>query len=91
MENAWFNKKKDLKNVPKANILILGIDTLKNTRHYVNNNYENCYYNFFLDWINQLALDFPNLKIVYKHHNDYLQDSRERKKFSNRSRDLSKK
>ena len=83
MENAWFNKKKDLKNVPKANILILGINTLKNTRHYVNNNYENCYYNFFLNWINQLALDFPNLKIVYKHHNDYLQDSRERKKFSN--------
>ena len=65
MENAWFNKKKDLKNVPNSNILILGINTLKNTRHYVNNIYENSYYNLFLDWINQLALDFPNLKIVY--------------------------
>ena len=83
MENAWFNKKKDLKNVPNSNILILGINTLKNTRHYVNNIYENSYYNLFLDWINQLALDFPNLKIVYKHHNDYLEDPKERKKLSN--------
>ena len=83
MEDAWFNKKKDLKNVPKSNILILGINTLNNTRHYVNNIYENSYYNFFLDWINQLALDFPDLKIVYKHHSNYLQDPKERKKFLN--------
>ena len=83
MENAWFNKKKDLKNVPKSNILILGINTLKNTRHYVNNNYENSYYNLFLDWINQLALDFPNLKIIYKHHSNYMTDPKERKKILN--------
>ena len=81
MENAWFNKKKDFRNVPKSNVIILGINTLKNTRHYVNNIYENSYYNFFLDWINQLALDFPNLKIIYKHHNDYMLDIREKKTY----------
>lgn len=83
MENAWFSKKKDFRNVPKSNIIILGINTLKNTRHYVNNIYENSYYNSFLDWINQLALDFPNLKIIYKHHNDYMLDIKEKKKLIN--------
>lgn len=82
MENDWFNKKKDLKNVPKSDVLIVGINTLRNTNHYVNNVYKNDYYNIFLDWINQLAEDFPKLKIILKHHKNYTLDTAENKKMS---------
>ena len=83
MENAWFNKKKDLKNVPFSNILILGINTLRNDNHYVNNVYEKNYYDHFLGWLKKLSHDFPNLKIIQKHHNYYTKDSREVEKLQN--------
>lgn len=88
MEGAWFNKKKDLKNVPTSNVLILGINTLKNTRHHVNKIYSKNYYDFFLNWINKLAVDFPNLKIILKHHNDYMKDPIEKDKLLNSKVDI---
>ena len=72
--------KKGFKNVPTSNVLILGINTLKNTRHHVNKIYSKNYYDFFLNWINKLAVDFPNLKIILKHHNDYMKDPIEKDK-----------
>ncbi len=83
MENNWFNKKKDLKNVPFSNVIILGINTKYSHRHYVNHIYEENYYNLFLSWINKLSLDFPNLKIIHKHHSDYENDPKEEKKMVN--------
>ena len=70
METKWCQKKKDLKNVPKSDILILGQNTLYNTRHYNNNNYEKDFYEIYLDWLIKLSNDFPHKKIIYKFH-DY--------------------
>lgn len=80
MENDWFNKKKAIKNTPSSDILILGINTLNTTFHYVNEYYENDYYNIFLNWIKKLDEDFPNLNIILKHHNNYKTDPKERVK-----------
>ena len=55
----------------------MGINTLYNDRHYINYQYENSYYNLFLNWINQLAFDFPELNFIIKHHNSYEEDPRE--------------
>ena len=79
MENDWFNKKKDLKRIPNSDVLILGINTFKNSYHHVSNVYENDYYNIYLNWINKLVLDFPNLKILLKHHSNHLKDPKERR------------
>ena len=70
METKWYKKKKDLKNVPKSDILILGQNTLYNTRHHNNNNYEKDFYEIYLDWLIKLSNDFPHKKIIYKFH-DY--------------------
>ena len=79
MEDQWFSKKKDLNLVPKSDILILGINTLNNNRHYINNVYENNYYFHFLNWIVKLREDFPEKKIILKHHANYLKDKKEKK------------
>ena len=63
METKWYQKKKDLKNVPKSDILILGQNTLYNTRHYNNNNYEKDFYEIYLDWLIKLSNDFPHKKL----------------------------
>lgn len=80
MEDSWYKKKKDFKNVPKADILILGVNTLYNTRHYVNNNYKKDYYGAYLNWLKNLSKDFPSKKIILKYHNDYTIDPQEQKK-----------
>jgi glycosyltransferase involved in cell wall biosynthesis len=79
MENAWFKKKKDLKKVPKTDVLILGINTLFNHRHYVNNFYKEDYYGSYLKWLKKLSIEFPEKKFVLKHHGDYTNDPEERK------------
>ena len=76
MENAWFKKKKDLKNISKTNILILGINTELNDRHHINKDYVITYYKF-LNWIKLTSQKFPNKKIQVKHHNDKIPDPRE--------------
>jgi len=79
MENVWFKKKKDLKKVPKTDVLILGINTLFNNRHYVNNFYKEDYYGSYLKWLKKLSIEFPEKKFVLKHHGDYTNDPEERK------------
>lgn len=82
MENSWFKKKKDFKNISKTNILILGINTETNDRHHINKDYEITYYKF-LNWIKLLSQDFPNKKIQIKHHNDKIPDPKEIDIFKN--------
>ena len=77
METQWYKKKKYLKNVPKSDILIIGQNTLYNTRHYNNNDYEKDYYGIYLDWLKRLSNDFPHKKIILKHHYYYTIDPRE--------------
>lgn len=85
MEDSWYKKKKDFKNVPEADILIIGINTLNNQYHYVNNNYRKDYYDIYLNWLKKLAKDFPKKKIILKHHNDYTVDPIEKEKLNNTS------
>ncbi len=76
MENNWFKRKKDFSKIPNIDILILGINAPW-PRGCINNDYHNSYYKKFLPWIKKISSDFPNKKIFYKHHNDFLGDSRE--------------
>ncbi len=78
MESKWFNKKKDLKNVPKADILIIGINTITCDHHYADKDYEETYYGNYLLWLKNLSKDFPNRRIIIKHHSDYSIDPREK-------------
>ena len=77
MEDQWFRKKHNLKKVPRSDILIIGINTLYNNRHHVNHVYEKNYYNIYLKWLTKLSNDYPNKKIILKHHVDYAKDPRE--------------
>ena len=83
METRWYKKKKDLKNVPKSDILILGQNTFYNTRHYNNNNYEKDFYGIYLDWLKKLSNDFPRKKIIFKHHDSYIVDPQVIEKLKN--------
>ena len=62
MEAAWFKKKKDLKKIPTIDILIIGINTLNNTRHHITNDYKS-YYEAYLDWLQKLSKDFSIKKL----------------------------
>ena len=79
MEAAWFKKKRDLKKIPTIDILIIGINTLNNNRHHITDSYSKSYYEDYLNWLYKLSKDFPNKKIVLKHHVDYLKDPKEKK------------
>lgn len=79
MEAAWFKKKKDLKKIPTIDILIIGINTLTNNNHHITDSFNKSYYEDYLNWLQKLSEDFPNKKIVLKHHVDYLKDPKEKK------------
>ncbi len=76
MEDAWFRKNRDLKNIPRSDILILGFNTLTNNYHYINNDYVKSYYGFYLSWVKKLSLEIKK-KIILKHHADYSIDPKE--------------
>jgi len=78
MENNWFKQKKDLSKIPNIDILIIGINAPW-PRGCINNDYHNSYYKKFIPWIKKIANDFPSKKIFYKHHSDFLGDTRETK------------
>jgi hypothetical protein len=79
MEDAWFRKKRDLKNVPSSDILIIGVNTLGLNDHYISNIYKNNYYNYYCNWLKKLAIDFKEKNIILKHHRDYVVDPEEAK------------
>ena len=78
MENNWFKQKKNFSKIPNIDILIIGINAPW-PRGCINNDYHNSYYKKFIPWIKKIANDFPDKKIFYKHHRDFLGDARETK------------
>ena len=77
MEADWFKKKKDLKNIEKTDLLILGINTI--LRHYklhITSAFDRNYYKF-IKWIAIFSKKFSNLNIVIKHHANFPQDPKE--------------
>ena len=77
MEDQWFRKEHDLKRVPNSDILIIGINTFFNNRHHVNYVFDKNYYDIFLNWLLKLSNDYPDKKIILKHHVDYAKDPKE--------------
>lgn len=77
MEGDWFKKSKDIKQVKKTDLLVLGINTVK--RHYklhVTESFDKNYYKF-IHWIKEISNKFPKIKIAIKHHGNFPHDSRE--------------
>ena len=77
MESDWFKKKKDLKNIEKTDLLVLGINTV--FRHYklhITNAFDKNYYKF-IEWVAVFSQKFPKLRIVIKHHGNFPYDPKE--------------
>ena len=68
MEHDWYRKKNDNLKVLSSDVLILGLNP--NTWMEVNNINNKNYNKIYLEWIKNLSLDFPDLKILIKHHNN---------------------
>ncbi len=78
MEDRWFKQKKDFSQIPNVDVLIIGINTPW-PRGCINSDFYNSYYKKFLLWVKKISNDFPNKKIIYKHHNNFIGDNRESK------------
>ena len=77
MESDWFKKKKDLKNIKKTDLLVLGINTV--LRHYklhITNAFDKNYYKF-IEWVAVFSKKFPKLRIAIKHHGNFPHDPKE--------------
>ena len=81
MEGKWFKQKRDLSKIPEIDILIIGIN-VPWPRGCINKDFHNSFYNKFLPWIKKISNEFPNKKIYYKHHSNFLGDSKESKLLS---------
>ena len=85
MENLWYNKKKDLKKVPKCDVLLIGINVGANPseRTYrINENFHTSYYKY-ISWFKKLSIDFPDKKIFLKHRDNTIIDPIEKKILKN--------
>ena len=82
MEGKWFKQKKDILNLPKIDILVIGINAPW-PRGCINDDFHISYYEKFLPWILKISKDFPNKNIYYKHHPNFVGDSRESKILAN--------
>ncbi len=78
MEGRWFKQKKDFSQIPNVDVLIIGIN-VPWPRGCINSDFYNSYYKKFLPWIKKISNDFPNKRIIYKHHNSFIGDNRESK------------
>ena len=77
MEEKWFKKKKDLKNIEEIDLLIIGINVKGNLSKFdITGEFENTYYEY-LQWIVKFSQKFPEKKIVLKHHDNHSIDIRE--------------
>ena len=81
MEGKWYKQKKDFSKITNIDILIIGINAPW-PRGCINDDFYNSYYKIFLPWIKKISIDFPDQKIVYKHHNNFPGDTRESKLLS---------
>ena len=77
MEEKWFKKKKDLKNIEEIDLLIIGINVKGNISKFdITGEFEDTYYEY-LQWIVKFSQKFPEKKIVLKHHDNHSIDIRE--------------
>ena len=77
MESDWFKKKKDLKNIQKTDLLILGINTvLRHHKFHITDAFDKNYYKF-IEWVAVFSQKFPKLRIVIKHHGNFPYDPKE--------------
>ena len=85
MEDSWYNKRKDLKKVPKCDILLIGLNVSSNpaARTYrINEDFHNSYYKY-ISWFKKLSNEFPNKKIFLKHRDNTTIDPIEAKILKN--------
>ena len=83
MEEKWFKKKKDLKNIEEVDILIIGINVKGSfSRFDITGKFEDTYYEH-LKWIAKFSERFPKKRIVLKHHENHLIDTKEVKLLKN--------
>jgi len=83
MEHMWYNEKKDLKNVPKSDVLVIGTNHGKAAhRLYIDKYHCNNYYQHF-EWLKKISLKYPRLNIISKHHGNCPVDRREQKILEN--------
>ncbi len=81
MESLLLNNKKIINSENyKSDILIIGINIHRwiHTSNLIKKNYYN-----FIEWIKKISENFPNLKIVYKHHTNNKKDIYEEKLLKN--------
>jgi len=76
LEHDWYRKKKDLKKVPRNEILIMGLNP--NTWLEINNLNKKNYEYTVRYWIKKVSKQYPKLRIMIKHHGNLKDNSFEK-------------
>jgi hypothetical protein len=66
MEHDWYRTKRDFKNVPNTDIIVLGINTGRWFK--INKINQKNYQYTYTNWIKKISLKYPKLNILIKHH-----------------------
>ena len=74
VESFLYNSSKEFNNKMEIDVLVFGVN-LYNWLH-INNNAKKNYYKF-LEYLKTLSNNYKNLKIVFKHHPNNVQDEKE--------------
>ena len=85
MENLWFKKKRDLRNIPSSDILLVGLNVtpdLTARTYHINEDFHTSYYKY-ISWFKKISKEFPNKKILLKHRKNTTIDPVETKILEN--------
>lgn len=78
METRWHRAHKDLSRVPLSDILVIGLNYAHAfDRMFIDKIHYDNYYKFIY-WIKKISIEFPNLNIIVKHHDNYIGDEKEK-------------
>jgi len=77
IESTWLKQKKDLEKIPDIDVLIIGMNVPWQYSTAAED-FKNSYYNKFIPWIKKISEDFPDKKIFYKHHSNFIGDTKEK-------------
>ena len=77
IESTWLKQRKDLEKIPDIDVLIIGMN-VPWKYSIVDEDFKNSYYNKFIPWIKKISEDFPDKKIIYKHHSNFAGDTKEK-------------
>jgi len=83
MEYFWYSRKKDLKKIPRTDLLVIGLNYANAPeRMYINKQH---YYNYYeqFEWIKKISSRYPQLNIILKHHDNCKRDLLEQKILEN--------